>query len=209
VGVLVWPLAGAASTGAVALLAVDVTVWCRTRALRRGRAPMAIRERASRAPSPARTPLQREPAAGTQGRPDLLVTTGLATHLAWILGSLLALAGVTSPGGGKPLGAGFVLAGSFVALAGLWGRVTSIQVGPAGVLVRHAVRRPLFVGWTEGPISLSPPRAPAGGWRLRGGRGSRAVAFMPSDLLRNEAILGEIIRRAGLRWEGRAWVLPP
>ena len=172
---------------------------------------MAIRERASGAPSPARVSLQRESAAGTEGGPDLLVKTGLATHLAWILGSLLALAGVTSPGGGKPLGAGFVLAGSFVALAGLWGRVTSIQVGPAGVLVRHAVRRLLSVGWTEGPVSLSPPRTPAGGWRLRGIRGSRAgaIAFMPSDLLQNEAVLGEIIRRAGLRWDGRAWVRPP
>jgi hypothetical protein len=99
-----------------------------------------------------------------------------------------------------------VVAGGFVALTGLLGRVRAVRAGRTGMVVRYAARPVLVVPWASCQ-ELRPPRTLLGGWRVIGSDGSRCL--MPSDVLRNEWLLAAIIDAAALSFGGRYWARDP
>jgi hypothetical protein len=187
-------LASAALTMA-GLAAVGLVSWARTGPLRTGHPPVHGTLHAD----------------GDGTRP-----TSRTTVLAGAAGMALAIAGLAAllPGAssGPFLGSSrlpAVLAatgGGFVALTGLVWRVTSLATTPEDLCVGYAWRRPARIAWS-GVKRLQPPATPLGGWRILGQAGH--LTLMPSDLLGHEEVLGLLVRRAGLRFDGRAWVRGP
>lgn len=164
----------------VALVAVDVISWRRTRPLRTGSPP---------------PPLTRDGMARSSG----------ATFLAGTAGLLAMVYGLTDR---KGLGWGLLaptLAGAFVSVTGLAGRVRMLGAGDAGLVVRYVGRPALHVPWAA-LGELRAPMTPLGGWRLI--HEGRRRSLMPSDLLGNEWVLIEAIRAAGLTFEGKRWIKP-
>lgn len=184
-GTLTFVCAVAAMAGMATLAFVDVVVWRRTARLRRGSAMQ-----------PARPP-------GSDLPPDPPVRrTGWSTHLAWVVGGLTVSVAAALVASGHPLGRLVAVAGGFVLLSGIHGRVASLEMTSRALVVRHWIRGPTVVPWGPGMV-LRAPRAPPGGWQLQGAYSQ--TVLMPSDLLGREEVLLEVIRRANLRWDGRVW----
>jgi hypothetical protein len=177
----------------VGLLVADAVAWRRTRAIRVGSLP-----------SVAVPPHQGPPAYAVLGSRGARASR--ATFLAGAAGLWALGYGATTPrasGWGSPA---LVVAGGFVILTGLAGRVRAVRAGRTGMVVRYAARRSLVLSWS-GCRELRPPRTMLGGWRVIGSDGSRCL--MPSDVIRNEWLLSAIIEAAGLSFRGRRWVRDP
>jgi hypothetical protein len=185
----------AAALGIAGLAAVGLVSWARTRPLRTGHPPVPGTLRAD----------------GDGTRP-----TSRATLLAGAAGMALAITGLVALLPGAPpvpfLGSSrlpavlVVTGGGFVALTGLVWRVTSLATTPEDLSVGYAWRRPARIAWS-GVERLRPPATPLGGWRILGQ--ARHLTLMPSDMFGHEEVLGLLVRRAGLRFDGRAWVREP
>jgi len=161
-----------------ALAAIGLVSWRRTKSLRSGR-----RARSQRLPVHA--------------------PTSRLTALAGWAGIAAALWGGISLTDHAVLGLALLAGGGFIVLAGFWARVTAIEGSPAGLSIRYARRRAFTATWPE-CRALRPPSTPLGGWRIECVRSARTL--MPSDLWRHEHVLDSIVRAAGLRFDGRAWV---
>jgi len=98
------------------------------------------------------------------------------------------------------------VAGALVTASGIRSRVTELEVRDDALVVHRAFRQRVTLRWAR-LRSLTGPRIPLGGWRLRGE--ARSITLMPSDLLGHEAVLEVAIERAGLRFDGRRWSGPP
>jgi hypothetical protein len=176
----------------VGLLVVDAISWRRTRAIRIGRPP-----------SVAAPPRRGSPYAvlGSWG-----ARASRTTFLAAGVGLWALAYGATTP---RDLGwrsPAFVVAGGFIAVTGLLGRVRTVGAGRAGMVIRYAARPPLVLSWAA-CMELRPPRTILGGWRVIGSAGSRRL--MPSDVLRNEWFLEAITDAAGLSLRGWRWIKDP
>jgi hypothetical protein len=176
----------------VALLVVDAISWHRTRGMRTGESPSATET--SRGPPSNRVVASRD---------------GRASTTTWLSGAagLWAVAyGGTTPNVIGWTSRALIVAGGFIALAGLLGRVRTVRAERTGVVVHYAGRRPLSLPWAACQ-ELRPPRSFVGGWRMIGTVGSRSL--MPSDLLGNEWLLAAIVDSARLSFSGRSWVREP
>jgi hypothetical protein len=174
------PAAGLASLVG-ALIALDVRSWRRTRGLRQGLASGPPDEAAIVHARTSRATLL----PGWIG--VTLAWTGLAgwiDHAAMSWRVCVALAA----------------GGAVVAVTGFRSRVTSLALSDEGLVVGYAHRRPVVVPWTRCG-RLIPPRWPPGGWRLVPG-----PMLMASDVWGHEILLGDIVARAGLAFEGGRWV---
>lgn len=175
-------LTGAATVAA--LFATGVASWHRTSALRRGTG-RASGSRTIHVPGAHRTSRLTSLAAAAGAA---LLTVGIGQALVsphrWVLAAVSLTAGV------------------FVARSGMHMRVTVIELGFHGMVIRYARSPPHPVPWI-GLMALGPPRWPMGGWRLDASAGSRSL--MPSDLWGNEEVLDAIVERAGLIFDGRSW----
>jgi hypothetical protein len=172
-----------------ALLAVDFVSWLRTRPLRRGAITQAC-------DPPGNTSL-------VSSRTTLLAT--LAGMAAMASGGVVATAsGGVAEGGPSFIGIPLVAVGLFIAVAGSVARVTGFRARDDGLVVVFARRPPFRAPWAE-VLSLKPPASPLGGWRVADARGARST-LMPSDLFGHEDLLVLIVRRAGLRFDGRLWI---
>ena len=101
--------------------------------------------------------------------------------------------------------AGGLIASGFVLVSGLAGLVTGLSSLRDGIVVRRAALGDRKARW-ERVQRVIPPRWPLGAWRILGE--GRAISLMPSDLLGAEAALAELVRGAGLRFDGRTWRRP-
>lgn len=182
-------LAGAAASAVTALIVVDVVSWGRTRPLRTGHPP------------PRAGPSRSDAGAASVGA-SRSAGSSPTTFLAGAAGLVAMAYGLTSgPGAGwaSPV---CLLAGAFVGVTGLAGRVRMVEAGDQGLVVHYAGRPPWRVPWTR--ISgLGAPSTPVGGWRLVADGRSRTL--MPSDLLSNEWVLVAVIQAAGLSFTGGRW----
>ena len=167
-----------------ALVVVGVASWRRTGSVRRGIFPGEGRDG-----SPSR--------AGA--------ATSAATYLPALTGLDLSILGVAGGSSAHRIVLFLVVlaTGAAVGFLGIVGRVAAIRVGPRGLCVTYAFRPRFELSWID-CRRLAPPRTPLGGWRVGGTTGSRTL--MPSDLLGREGVLAQIIRRSGLRFDGRRWV---
>jgi hypothetical protein len=125
-------------------------------------------------------------------------TTSWTTYLALAGGLVVAGGGVVR---GPPLGWAWLAVGAFVAGAGGLFRVRSLSIALDALAIDRPVR-PRRLRWAT-IRAVVPPRWALGGWRLVAG--DRTVTLMPSDLLGNERVLAEAIRRCDLGWSGGAW----
>jgi len=163
------------------LIAVGARSRRRTSALRRGRPPVAGVARSGCRTSPA-------------------------THLAWVAGAGVAVAGAgLLRSSVAAAGAILVAWGAFVVVTGTWGRVVAVRAGTDALTVAYAARAARRLPWPS-VRRLTPPATLLGAWRFEGD--GPAIGLMPSDLLGHEGILATAIRRAGLTFDGRAWVRP-
>jgi hypothetical protein len=177
-GVLRWLLPMALALTAGSLVAVDIASFARNRPLRTGSIP----------PSPSRFAPER-----------VTVRSSGTTHLAWVTGALLTLIGWLH-GAHARVALALIAAGGLVAITGWFGRVSGFELSPNALTVRYVARRPFDMAWAD-CRALRPPRAPPSGWRIETPAGARTL--MPSDVLGREALLELIVRRAGMRYEGR------
>src|SRR5262245_21124282 len=162
----------------LALGAVGLVVWARTDDVRRGALPAAL---------PRPDPWRRR--------------TSSTTHLAWAGGAVAAWWGWSAAGVGF-VRAALAIGVTFVLAAGALLRVTGLEVDDRGLTVRYAARRPRRIRWDE-CRALRPPAVPQAAWRIVGATGS--ISLMPSDLIGNEALLADVVRRSGLRFERGTW----
>jgi hypothetical protein len=124
--------------------------------------------------------------------------TSRTTYLALTGGVVVAGGGIVR---GPPLGWLGLAFGAFVAGAGGLLRVRSLSANLEELEVDRPVR-PRRLPWAA-IRGVDPPRWPLGGWRLLADDGP--VTLMPSDLLGNEWVLAEAIRRCSLVWSDGAW----
>ncbi len=101
------------------------------------------------------------------------------------------------------MGGAVTLAGILVIVSGFRDRVMEVAVDDRALLVYRARRSPTRLAWSE-VLAVRAPRIPLGGWRVT--TGDRSTTLMPSDVLGNEWVLLEVIRRAGLVRNGRRWI---
>jgi hypothetical protein len=128
------------------------------------------------------------------------------TLLAAMAGAAAVVWGATAAG--RPLEAiPLIPGGAVVGIAGSIARVTRIRFGNDHLEILFAVRRSFIASWSD-IRSLRPPGTPLGGWRLTMACGAQTT-LMPSDLFGHEELLGLIVRGAGLRFDGRAWISDP
>jgi hypothetical protein len=90
--------------------------------------------------------------------------------------------------------------GAFVAVSGLAGRVTELDLSGSGLSVRYAGRKAFSTTWRE-VLALRSPRTPLAGWRIETARGRRTL--MPSDIFGNEALLLVCVAWAELEFDRR------
>jgi hypothetical protein len=173
----------------VALSVLDAISWRRTRGMRVGHASLA--GPTDRAPPPHAV------SAGRDAR------TSRTTFLAGAAGLWAMAYGATTPGGIGWTSWAIIVAGGFIAMTGLTGRVRVLRAGQTDLVIRYAARPPLVMSWTA-CRELRPPRTFLGSWRVIGA--GRRRSLMPSDLLRNEWLLAAIIGSARLSFTGRSWV---
>jgi len=158
-------------------------------------------------------PLRRQARGGSAGqmppRPDReleakrSVRASWTTHLAWVGGGSVTLAGAGFLGQGRAVpGIAMVLGGAFVAVSGAVRRVTGIRIEPGAVVILRAMGPGARLRWDR-IVGVRPPILPIGGWRIRAVGGS--VILMPSDLLGCEGVLATTIVRAGLVPAARGW----
>jgi len=137
----------------------------------------------------------------------------LVPGFAGVLLALSALIGASPHfvgGRGPPAGwVALAAAGAVVAALGFGGRVVHIRADDQGLRVEYRLRRPFELPWEDCTL-LAPPQWPMGAWRVAGRVGHRGVAcrLMPTDLLGHEFVLGLVVARAGLVFDGRAWTAP-
>jgi hypothetical protein len=158
------------------LVVVGLVVWRRSRDVRRGTGPL---------PPPRAAPWRRR-----SSRP---------THLAWVGGAVVAWWAWTM---GGPARVATAAGATFVLAAGTLLRVTGLEVDDRGLTVRYAARGPRRIRWDE-CLALRPPALPVLAWRILGPAGS--ISLMPSDLLGNETVLADVVRRGGLTFERGTW----
>jgi hypothetical protein len=181
-------LAVVSSASVVALFAIDSVSWARTSSLRDG---------ARLSPWTAHLTHRR------------VHRTSALTLLPALAGATLGLAGVASlafrPRAARsPVAALCIAAGVLVTEVAVRKRVTSIELGSGEMAVLYARSPPRRLPWS-GWRAVRPPRWPLGGWRLvSNGHG---VTLMPTDLWGLERILERAILTAGLRFDGRDWVV--
>ena len=142
--------------------------------------------------------------AATELALPIAARTSRSTFLAASAGATVALAGAVRVARGPPFPVALTLAafGIGVAAAGVWARVSEIDVEESGLAVLYAGKRAFRMPWAE-CRALRPPRWPLGGWRLEAEGGTRVL--MPSDLLGNEDLLDLVVLSVGLSFDGRAW----
>ena len=170
----------AAFTGLTgSLLLIGIRGWQRTRSLRCGRS--------------------------TQGPHSNREGSSVATRLAAWAGAAGVAWGAIFLGLGHVSGALVAAWGGAIALSGWRSRVTGLLVDRTGLWIRYARRTAFRVEWVD-CRALRPPRSPVGGWTVIT-RSSRRM-LMPSDVLGHEAALEAIVRGAGLRFDGSAWIRP-
>jgi hypothetical protein len=177
---------GTAALSVAGLVATGLVAWRRTAGLR-----SSVHGRVR--------PTGRRPGAGPSSRTTWIAAGG---------GMGLALAGLATILGGARdgvLGPAMALAGGLVFVSGLRDRVVELVVDDRGLLVVRAGRPATRLAWSE-IVALRPPRTPLGGWRVLAGKGS--ATLMPSDVLGREWVLGEVVVRAPLVRDGRAWAAP-
>jgi hypothetical protein len=92
--------------------------------------------------------------------------------------------------------------GAFALSTGLARRVTTVRFDASELMVTYATGRSLRLRARD-VRAVRPPRTPLSGWRLTGPIERRTL--MPSDLLGHEAVLRDVVRAAGLAWNGREW----
>lgn len=175
-------LAFASAVAAVA--AVGCGSWIRTGPLRRGHA---------RAPD-----MRRRAGEGVRA-------SSPTTWLAAASGVAAAIAAVLATGRPVPLRVAVLAAGAAIGWSGIRSRVTGLDVRLDALIVRRALRPPVVLPWDR-IRSIRPPASPIGGWRL--GTAGASIVLMPSDVRGNEDVLALAVRRAGLRFDGRAWSRP-
>ena len=189
-------LAGAATAlGTLGLAVVGLASWVRTSPLRTGRGPV-----------PGGGELE-----GIDRRPTSRTTfvaggTGLAVAVAGLVALLTGDPRIGVLQSSRVLPGLAATAGGFVAFTGLAWRVTSLAVDLDALTVGYARRRPDRLAWSE-VRRLRPPRTPLSGWQIAGE--ARDLTLMASDLFGHEDLLAVLARRAGLRFDGRAWVREP
>jgi hypothetical protein len=160
-----------------ALVAVDFVCWRRTLALRSGHAEPIV----------------------TDGTAKL--RSSRTTFLAAASGAVAAAAAAahSTP---TPSSLALAAVGAWIAAAGLWSRVTALEVDEAGFTIRYARRRAYRLAWKD-CRGLAPPRWPLGGWCLRAE--DRGRTLMPSDVVGNEDVLRRLVQASGLSFDGREW----
>jgi hypothetical protein len=124
-----------------------------------------------------------------------------ATHLAWAGGA--AAAWWAWAVGGGPARWGVAAGAAFVLATGSLLRVTRLEVDDRALTVRYARRRARRLRWDD-CRALRPPALPLLAWRIVGAAGT--ISLMPSDLLGNEPVLADVVRRAGLTFDRGTWV---
>ena len=159
------------------LTLVGGIAWHRTRDLRHGRGCRAER------------------AAGLTSTSPVTLVPALAGVVAVAACSVIAAARRASP-----LVLALASGGAFVALSGLAGRVTELELSRGGLSIRYAGRKAFAATWRE-VLALRSPRTPLAGWRIETARGRRTL--MPSDIFGNEALLRSLVAWAELEFEGR------
>jgi hypothetical protein len=173
-----------------ALLIVDAISWHRTRRIRMGQSSL-VGEAMDRAP----------PARSVLGSMD--VRSSRTTFLAGAAGLWAIACGATTPRDIGWTSPALMVAGGFIAMTGLMGRVRILRAGRAGLVIRYAARPSFVLSWAACQ-EVRPPRTLLGGWQIIGAARSRCL--MPSDLLRNEWVLAAIVGSARLSFSGRSWV---
>jgi hypothetical protein len=163
------------------LVAIGFVSWRRTGSLRRGIVPRA-----------------RDPTA------RISFSSSRTTRLAALAGMAALAWGATVAGANAIQAVPLIAGGGVVALSGFAARVTEIRAGHERLVILFARRRPFVAPWSD-VQGLCPPGTPIGGWRVTTGGGSRTT-LMPSDLFGHEELLPLIVRRTGLRFDGRAWI---
>jgi hypothetical protein len=176
---------GVAGLGLAALFAafclglalVGAVAWNRTRAIRHG-------------------------SAGGAGPASARTSTSPATFLPALAGAAALAAGsaMVAARRAAPLGIAVAGAGVFIAVSGLAGRVTELDLSESGLSIRYAGRTTFSSSWRE-VLALRSPRTPLAGWRLETACGRRTL--MPSDIVGNEALLVLFVAWAGLEFDGR------
>jgi hypothetical protein len=164
------------------LLGVGLVSWRRTRPLRQGSIPQA-----------------RDPpgcASFSSSRTTLLAAVAGISAAAWGGAAAVDMRLFQA----VPL----IGLGLFVAIAGSVARVTGFHLDQERLDVLFAGRPARSVAWSS-LLALKPPASPFGGWRVTDGYGMRST-LMPSDLFGHEEILGLIVVRARLRFDGRSWI---
>lgn len=143
--------------------------------------------------------VDRDVAPVIAGRADAPIRTRTSplTHVAWVGGVTIAVEALCS---GRPQLVAAVPA-LFVALAGSARRVAGFAVTGEGLEIRYATGANVMLAW-DGLEQLEAARTPIGGWSIRR-RDGPPVTLMPSDLIGNERVLQEAIRRGYLTRVGR------
>jgi len=97
--------------------------------------------------------------------------------------------------------------GAGIMVLALVARVTGLRIDGDGLTIRYRARPAFAVAWSE-CVAVDPPRWPLGGWTIHGLVEDRVRGriLMPSDLLGAEDVLGLVVVRAGLRFDGRRWI---
>jgi hypothetical protein len=162
------------------LVSIGLLSWFRTGAIRHGTIP-----RAREPPGKARCSSSR------------------ATFLAALAGVAAMAWGVGTAEGNSIEAATLIAAGLFIAVTGFVARVTAFRADDDGFRILFA-RRPGFGSPWSDLRALKPPATPLGGWRLTDVRGTGRT-LMPSDLIGHEELLGLIVVRSGLSFDGRLW----
>jgi hypothetical protein len=134
---------------------------------------------------------------------EVRCSSSRATFLAALAGVAALAWGAMAAEGNWIEGAALMAAGLFIVVAGSVARVSAFRADDHGFVILFA-RRPSFVApWSE-LRTLKPPATPLGGWRLMDVR-EQGRTLMPSDLFGHDELLGLIVLRSGLRFDGRLW----
>lgn len=94
--------------------------------------------------------------------------------------------------------------GVFVFAAGLGRRVTAVRMEEDAVVTSFGVGGPAVLRHRD-VVMVRASRTFLGAWTVRGASG-RTIRLMPSDLLGKKDVLSTVVARAGLVFDGRAWV---
>jgi hypothetical protein len=183
----IWAALALVATCFTILLIVGLSCWRRTGSLRHG----------------GTTPHAPRPEAATRGG-----RTSSVTYVPAVAGVAIvavgSLAAAPMPRALLPLG--LATAGVIIALSGLSGRVTAIDLQHDDLVVHYTGRPSFRVPWREF-ASIRPPRWPLGGWKIRRADGAARV-LMPSDLLGFEPLMALAVARSNLVFGGRGWARP-